>query len=91
MEILIPEEYETESIRKGRDILYRMVQDARDAKAGGRNPKSIHVGKHLVPYIQAFFDMKCQKFDGVIPKRMEGLPIFINEDDPSRVTIRCER
>jgi hypothetical protein len=91
MDILIPAEYETESIKKGREILYRIVQDAREAKASGRNPKSIQVGKHLVHYIQAFFELKCQKFDGVIPKRMEGLPIFINEGDPNRVTIKCEK
>lgn len=90
MDILIPREAEPEGVRKGREILYRIKNMAEDAKASGRNPQAIVVGMNLTPYMKEFWDFKAQKFDGILPKRMNGLPITYCERERDKVFIRCE-
>lgn len=84
---LITNGYESESVRRGRDILKRIMNEALEAHDAGKNPTKIIVGANLLPDIQAFWDEKTERFDGIPPRRMHGLPIEYDEHNREGIRI----
>lgn len=88
--LIIPQKQETNAVRRGRDILKRIMLETMNAVDAGKTPLKIVVGGGFISDIKQFFDF-ASKFDGHLPKRMHGLPIEYTESNEKKVTIVCRK
>lgn len=75
--IIVPERFETESVRKGRAMSIRLLEELRELKRRGKFPARVRITRQAADTLVAYFAWATDGFDGVLPKRIAGCDVVV--------------
>lgn len=75
--IIVPERIETESVRKGRAMSIRLLEELRELTRRGKFPARVRITRQAADALVAYFAWAAESFDGVLPKRIAGCDVVV--------------
>lgn len=75
--IIIPERFETETVRKGRAMSIRLLEELRELKRRGKQPARVRITQGAADALRAYFAWAAESFDGVLPQRIAGCDVVV--------------
>lgn len=75
--IIVPERFETESVRRGRAMSVRLLEEVRELQRSGKRPARVRITKGASDALCAYFAWATDGFDGVLPRRIAGCDVLV--------------
>lgn len=78
--IIVPERFETRSVKRGRDVVRAIYAQVEEAADKGQHPLRVLISQGSAECLHAFLDYAYDQYDGTFPLFC-GLPIDVEPGD----------
>ena len=87
--IIVPDDqrFETDEVRRGRDVNVRILTAIADARAQGKKLSSIRISKGSADAMRAHLYWCAASFDGILPTRIRGVQIVTEPGDTKALAL----
>jgi len=72
--LILPESAHLD-VQRGRDYAKRLNETVENYRQQGRHVSAVYVSPHIANDMRAFFRYAFAEFDGVLPRRIMGVPL----------------